>query len=147
MLHQPLLEMVKYFGILFLLILVGLLPYIDNYARLGGLLFGLLFSFIHVHYIPPWEALGEFERFKCQVENKSIDKTNAFKGFVPKIILLTIGLIVVSLLFVFSFLLFTEYQSTWEGFTYLNCIIPTSVSDLCLDFGQNIRPRMSTTVQ
>ncbi len=141
--------MMKYFGILFVLIVVGLLPYIDNYARLGGLLFGLLFSFIHVHYIPPWEAIEQFERFKGQIENNKIGQTTTagcFKRLVPKMVLFFTGLVLVILLFIFSFSLFIEYQSTWDGFTYLNCIIPTSVSELCRDFGQNVKPRISTAV-
>ena len=143
MLHSPVFELLKYFAILVLLLMVGFLPYIDNFARFGGLLFGLLFSFVHVHYIPPWKELDCFERFKCEVEGVQMLDNDSKKGMVLKIILLLTGIILIIPLYVFSFAWFTDYQSTWSGFTYFNCIIPTDYSDLCADFGQTIRPRMS----
>ena len=52
------------------------------------------------------------------------------KGMVLKIILLLTGIIFIIPLYVFSFAWFVDYQSTWSGFTYFDCIIPTDYSDL-----------------
>ena len=143
MLYRPGLEMLKYLGILIALIFIGIFPYVDNYGRLGGILFGLLLSFIHIHYIPKWEWTEEFERFKKMVQGdkRYEDASQRDSGLVIKEVLLAIGIMLIIPLYIFSFTWFYTYQSTWSGFTYLNCIIPTSVSDLCVDFGQTIQPR------
>ena len=131
------------FGVIILvLIFIGLFPYVDNYARLGGMLFGLLFSFILIHYIKPHESVEEFEKFKATVLGVKAQRTYPHKtAWIVKVVLLIFGIVVLIPLFIFSFVWFYSFQNTWDGFTYLNCIIPTSISDLCLDFGQTIRSR------
>ena len=125
------LEMLKYSVLVIILFVVGLLPYVDNYARIGGFLFGIFFSFIHVHYIPQHQCVKEL--------NKSIlnQKEVRFPMLV-KFVLLVSGLILVSTLLTFCVLFFYLEGNTWDGFSYLNCVIPTSLSDLCNDYRQNI---------
>ena len=136
------LEMLKYGLIIVLLIFIGLFPYVDNYARLGGMLFGVLFSFIHIHYITPHESVKQFEKFKFKLQGVKVKYSLSHdRALVAKIVLLVSGIAMLIPLFIFSFVWFYTIQDTWNGFVYLNCIIPTSKSDLCLDFGQTIRSR------
>ena len=147
LLYRPGLELIKYLGILAFLIFVGIFPYVDNYARLGGTLFGMLFSIIHIHHIPKLENTDEFEKFRSKVEGRHYDKKffrwdrSSVHPTARKVLLAVIGIALIISLYIFSFTWFYTYQSTWSGFTYLNCVIPTSVSDLCVDFGQTIKPR------
>lgn len=139
---KALLVLFIYILLLVILFIIGLLPYVDNYARIGGFLFGLLFSFIHVHYIPPHDSMKELEIFKWKLANpKQPYKIKSRSPILGKIVLLVAGLVLVVPLFIFSFLWFYLEQDTWDGFRYLNCVIPTSLSDLCLDYGQTIRSR------
>lgn len=156
MLYEPGFELGKYFLIISVLMLVGLLPYVDNYARLGGILFGTFFSFIHIHYIPPWDGLKEFKSFKDYVHSLSKRRRVSIKQkgcdyicmklnrYNLKIAFLVTGFISIVLLYVIFFVWFFEFQRTWTGFVYLNCVIPTKFSDLCQDFAQEIRPRASS---
>lgn len=139
----PRLEILKYVIFIAIFVVVGLLPYVDNYARLGGFVFGLLFSFIHVHYIPQYEAMMAFKKFKASrdktPEGRCTSCTRVYNvQLIIKIVLVFVGLIGLIPLFVFSFVWFYVEQETSEKLTYFNCIIPTSVSDLCTDYHQTI---------
>lgn len=124
------LQMLKYCVLVILLFLVGLLPYVDNYARIGGFLFGIMFSFIHVHYIP---------QHQCVIElNKSMFQKDIPYPLLVKIILLVSGILIMIPLFMFCFSFFNLEKQTWEGFSYLNCIIPVSISNICFNFRQDI---------
>ena len=151
MLYDPWRELSKYILIIVILFLIGLLPYVDNFARLGGIVFGTLFSFVHIHHIPPVKGGEDFELFKSTVERLSDDtvKTEESKKcninqYTLKIVLLVTGLLSLVMLYLVFFVLFFELQQKWNGFTYFNCVIPTKFSDLCLDFSQEIRQRPSS---
>ncbi|XP_003391692.2 PREDICTED: inactive rhomboid protein 2-like, partial [Amphimedon queenslandica] len=125
------LEMLKYSIIVVLLFLIGFLPYIDNYARIGGFLFGMMFSFIQIHYIPQHDCMTEFNSFR-------FPNQKAKSSLLGKIALLITGLVLLLTLYIFSFLWFYLEGDVWNGFSYLNCIIPTSLSNLCQDYRQDI---------
>ena len=139
----PKLEVLKYVMFIVIFILVGLLPYVDNYARFGGFVFGLLFSFIHVHYIPQYDAMTAFKKFKASREKTPEGKCASCVRvydvpLIIKIVLLFIGIFGLIPLFVFSLVWFYVEQETSEKLTYFNCVIPTSISDLCRDYRQTI---------
>lgn len=129
-------EMLKYSVIVLVLFLVGFLPYVDNYARIGGFLFGILFSFIHIHYIPQHSCVKELNLLKFPTRKTSI----IFIPFLGKSVLLITGIILLFVLYAFSFLWFYLEGDVWNGFSYVNCVIPISVSNLCSDYRQDIWP-------
>lgn len=136
----PIFEILKYlFLVVIPLFFIGLFPYVDNYARLFGFIFGIFFSFIFVHYIEPNKVVKEFRRYKFLTLHP--DKT--YRDIDPllfvKLGLVVVGLLVIVGLYVFCFVWFYEYQTTWPGFTYFNCI-PFSPT-LCLDYRQQVRSR------
>jgi len=53
------LEVVKLLAILLTLFVLGLLPWIDNYAHLAGFIFGFLLSFTMWPYIPYLSRRGK----------------------------------------------------------------------------------------
>lgn len=124
--------MLKYSALVVALFVIGLLPYVDNYARIGGFLFGIFFSFIHVHYIPQHQCVKELRKFLYH------DQNNTRSRLLGKIILLAFGIVFAVVLFAFCIVFFYVEGNTWEGFSYLNCVIPTSLSNLCLDYRQDI---------
>ena len=66
------------------------------------------------------------------------NRSTKSSSLLGKIVLLIAGLVLLLTLYVFSFLWFYLEGDVWNGFSYLNCIIPTSISDLCQDYRQDI---------
>ncbi len=96
---------------IFLYIALGVLPYIDNYANIGGFIFGVLSSFVLVPYI----TVGKWDRVK-------------------KLCLILLALPVIGFLYLAGFVVFynlpvSEFCS-WCS--YIDCIPFTST--FCDDF-------------
>lgn len=129
LLLHPLRECLKLLAVCVFLFLLGLIPYIDNYAHIGGFVFGFFISGILIPYGPYKEA------WKLTNQNEENEK----KYWIVKLVLIFGGLTAVVLLFVLFFVLFYVVQTTWVGFSYLTCIPFTST--LCIDQQVVLRAR------
>ncbi len=133
---QPWKEALKLLIVILILIGCGVFPFIDNYAHFGGFVFGVLLSGIFVPYYRPNEA--ELEYYISR-HNKNY---NVNKDWIQisKYLFLSVGTVLLFVfLSLFLLLFYLVQNSSWIGFTYLNCIPFTST--FCLDFQQNIRSR------
>lgn len=132
---KPWLEALKLMIIIIILMCCGLFPFIDNFAHLGGFVFGILLSGIFVPYYRPLDAELAYYRDKHRREyNPNKDWIQ-----ISKYIFIAAGLPLVIALYILFFVLFYVVQDAWDGFQYLNCIPFTKT--FCLNFGQNIRSR------
>lgn len=119
MIARPFVALFKLCGIVLLLLLIGLLPYVDNFAHMIGFVFGFLLAFIFLPYV----SFGEFDRRRKQVQ-------------------IIVCFAVVIGLYVVGFMVFYIYQgATCNGCEFLNCIPFTE--DFCKPYnlGQNLQPR------
>ena len=132
---KPWLEALKLMIIIIILLCCGLFPFIDNFAHLGGFVFGILLSGIFAPYYRPLDAELAYYRDKHRREY------NPKKDWIQisKYIFIAAGLPLVIALYILFFVLFYVVQDAWDGFQYLNCIPFTKT--FCLNFGQNIRSR------
>ena len=146
LLVKPWKEALKLLGLSGCLFLVGIIPYVDNYAHLGGFVFGFFISGVIVPY-------GNFK--KVRNLTKRCDGKNLGPGYVVldtmadgiydtsflalKLVMIFGGLFVIAGLFALFFALLYEVQTTWVGFSYLTCIPFTST--ICIDQQVLIRNR------
>lgn len=131
-LEKPWLEFLKLLGVAVGFFIIGLLPFIDNFAHIGGFVFGFLLSGIIVpygNYKKVWDEIPELG-----IEDK---KFNAF--YITKLVMVIGGIPAVLALYVLFFILFYVVQDTWNGFSYLTCIPFTST--ICTDMRTVIRDR------
>ena len=131
---KPWLEFLKLVGVVIVLFLLGLLPFIDNLAHIGGFVFGLFTSGVIIPY-GPYRKLQEEHAIEKETTGK--DKKDVF--LIIKIVLVIVGIPVVLALFLLFFLLFYLVQRSWEGFGYLSCIPFTST--ICNDVRPILRSR------
>ncbi|KAM7438854.1 hypothetical protein ABFA07_011688 [Porites harrisoni] len=116
---RPVTALLKLCGLVLLLLVIGLLPYVDNFAHMIGFVFGFLLAFIFLPYV----SFGEFDRRRKQIQ-----------------IVVCFALVIT--LYVVGFLVFYIYQgSSCDGCEFLNCIPFTP--DFCKPYtlGQNLQPR------
>ncbi|PFX30963.1 inactive rhomboid protein 1-like isoform X1 [Stylophora pistillata] len=114
---RPFTALFKLCGLVFLLLIIGLLPYVDNFAHMIGFLFGLLLAFIFLPYV----SFNKFDRKRKQIQ-------------------IIVCFVLVIMLFVIGFLVFYVGQdSGCNACGYLNCIPFTK--DFCKLGGQNLQPR------
>lgn len=117
----------RHIAIMFVIFLTALflgvlLPVLDNYAHIGGFVFGLFLSFIFVQYLKlrpnldpkGWGAF--FHKVKC--------------------VMVPVSFVALLLLYTASLAWFYRGQENWYGFTYFNCIPYTTT--FCVDYGQNL---------
>ena len=143
-LERPWLEAIKLAVFVLLpLFLVGLLPFIDNFAHIGGFVFGFLLSMI---IVPSWTEKKAWEKVKelDDDDTPAEKKKKAVTLQTVKLVMIGLGIPLVIGLFVLFILLFYFLQSTWNGFSYLNCVPFTS--SFCIDSQQLIRNRTATIV-
>lgn len=124
-------ELLKLVGVCVVLFLLGFFPFIDNYAHIGGFIFGFLISGILVPY-------GDFKEVWKLTDHKNGERY-AIVFLNVKIAMVVGGLVGLALLFTLFFILFYVVQSTWVGFSFLTCIPFTST--LCVDQQVLIRDR------
>lgn len=114
---RPFTALIKLCGLVLLLLLIGLLPYVDNFAHMIGFLFGFLLAFIFLPYL----SFGEFDRRR-------------------KLIQIIVCFVLVISLYVVGFVVFYGTQdSGCNGCEYLNCIPFTR--DFCQRGGKSLQPR------
>ena len=130
LLVHPWQEFLKLGVIVLFLLVLGLFPFIDNFAHIGGFVFGFLFSGILV----PYHSLDKLGL-------KSSKKLSSGRDYfrIIKWAMVIAGIPAVLLLFALFFVLFYVVQDTWDGFRFVNCIPFTDT--ICQDLGGNIRTR------
>ena len=134
LLVHPGIEALKLASVSLGLFLLGLIPYVDNYAHIGGFVFGFLISGILVPY-------GNYKEVQ-RLSNKEESKKNIDRIFLTvKLVMIFGGLVAVLGLYVLFFVLLYVVQDTWVGFSYLTCIPFTST--LCVDQQVVLRDRDS----
>ena len=101
-------EMYKLLGYILFALLLGLLPYVDNFAHIGGLVTGVFLSAIFLPYYPP-----------CDGEVSQSDKEKYRKR---KIILVVICIPTFIIIYSVIFVLFYEVQPNCSGCQYITCI-------------------------
>ena len=129
LLVHPWIEFLKLGIIVLFLLILGLFPFIDNFAHIGGFVFGFLLSGILV----PYHSL---ENLGIETQGKK-RKHDRFR--IVKWVMVIAGIPAVLILFALFFVLFYVVQDTWDGFRYVNCIPFTDT--ICQDLGGNIRTR------
>ena len=133
LLERPYIELLKLLAIAFVLLLIGFLPYVDNFAHIGGFVFGFLLSGI---IIPYGNYKAAWHKIDQDPKSNRYDKIKCF--------LLVTGIIgSVSLVSLF-FVLFYALQDTWSGFSFITCIPFTDT--LCIDMQSFLRNRNTVVV-
>jgi len=114
---KPIIELLKLVLFICLLFLAGLLPWIDNFAHIGGFLFGFLTSFVflpHVNFSDEDRIAKLVTQIVCGV--------------------LTLVLLVV------LFLIFYTVEGSCTNCSYFNCLPFTD--SFCQDATMELRPRL-----
>lgn len=101
-------DLIKLAVVLVILFGVGFLPYIDQWAHLGGFIMGFLLSGVFMPYIPSSE-----EEKTSQARERGV--------CITKYVLLGVGIPLVVVLFVLCFVLFYEVQPVCDNCSYLTC--------------------------
>ncbi|XP_070581229.1 inactive rhomboid protein 1-like isoform X2 [Ptychodera flava] len=99
LLEEPGKALLKLLGIIAVLLILGLLPWIDNFAAIGGFLSGILLAFTFLPYI----HFGEFDRKRKVIQ--------MIVCFILYLVLMTVG-----------FLVFYLYPIDCSWCYYFNCI-------------------------
>lgn len=129
LLERPWIEFLKLLGVSGFLLLLGLIPYVDNYAHIGGFIFGFFISGILVPY-------GDFKEVWTLTNQKKED-FKAYRNI--KLMMIFVGLPALFLLYALFFVLLYVVQSTVSVFSYFTCVPFTST--LCIDQQVLIRDR------
>ena len=116
LLRSPNVALLKLILLTLILFVLGLVPWVDNYAHLGGFLFGALLSYA----LLPFLYYGEYQRRR-------------------KLILIAVCLCSLFMLLVLLFLLFYLFPfDDYEVFKYLTCL--PFLDHLCKDFNITLDP-------
>lgn len=109
---NPIKHLFKLCGIVLVLFVLGLLPYIDNFAHIFGFLYGIFLAFIFLPYV----TFGEWDRRRKQIQ-------------------IVASIFFVVTLTVIGFVLFYVVQDVdTKGVEYFNCISITE--NFCKNFHQ-----------
>lgn len=133
LLVHPCLEALKLLGLSVCLFLLGLIPYVDNYAHIGGFVFGFFISGILV----PYGNYKEVRKLTRKTEGRNVDAM----FLTVKLVMIFGGVVAVLGLYALFLVLLYVVQTTWGGFSFLTCIPFTST--LCVDQRVVIRDRDS----
>ena len=115
-LEQPWKEALKLvLAVLLPLLALGLLSFVDNFAHIGGLVFGFLLSGV---FVPYWAEKKAWE--KAIVLDDSQHKYDTLLKV--KVAMIAVGIPLVVGLFLLFILLFYFYQETATFLAYLNCV-------------------------
>ncbi|XP_057310794.1 inactive rhomboid protein 1-like [Hydractinia symbiolongicarpus] len=112
LIRNPFVAIGKLCGVVLVLFLLGLLPYIDNFAHIFGFIHGFFLAFIFLPYV----TFGKWDRRRKQIQ----------------IVIAAVVLIIITII---GFILFYVYQDiNTSGVTYFNCVPITT--DFCKNFHQ-----------
>ena len=132
LLERPWIEFLKLVGVSAFFLVLGLIPYVDNYAHIGGFIFGFFISGVLVPY-------GTFKEIWKLTPNQNEKDFRVYR--LIKLLMIFVGLPVVFLLYGVFFVLLYEVQSTAEFFSYFTCVPLTGT--LCIDQQIVLRERDS----
>ena len=140
LLVHPWVEFIKLGLVVMFLLILGLFPFIDNFAHIGGFVFGFILSGILVPY-HSLDNLGVKPKKKKTGKWPKLSKWTSEHDVyrIVKWVMVIAGIPAVLLLFVLFFVLFYVVQDTWDGFRFVNCIPFTDT--ICQDLSGNIRTR------
>lgn len=124
---HPIWELVKLLIFISVLFLIGLLPYVDNFAHVAGFTFGLLLSAVFLPYIAR-KGVDTPEEIETRKKTK-------------KIFIVVSAPLFLVLFFLFFFLFYLHEDFHCTGCKYFSCIPFTDT--FCLDLDTNLRPRQS----
>jgi len=116
---NPLKHLAKLCGIVIILFILGLLPYIDNFAHIFGFIYGFFLALIFLPYV----TFGDWDRRRKRIQ-------------------LGVSLVIVIALTVVGFILFYVVQDIdTKGVEYFNCIKINE--NFCKNFhqGRNLEER------
>lgn len=116
---NPIKHLFKLLGIVLVLFLLGLLPYIDNFAHIFGFIYGFFLALIFLPYV----TFGEWDRRRKQIQ-------------------IVCAVLVVVTLTVVGFVLFYVVQDVdTTGVEYFNCVKINE--NFCKNFhqGRHLEPR------
>lgn len=119
LLVKPWIEFLKLVGVSVFFLLLGFIPYVDNYAHIGGFIFGFFISGISVPYSTNKEV--------WKLTNQREEDFRVYHWV--KLLMIFLGLPIIFLLYAVFFVLLYEVQSTAEFFSYFTCVPFTS--NLC----------------
>ena len=108
---HPIFEVGKLVLLLLTGLIIGLLPYVDNFAHIGGFITGILLSAIFVPYYPPYEG-----------EASQVPKSHKDRFRRIKILLVAICLPTFIAVYIIIFVLFYVVQPNCPGCQYITCI-------------------------
>lgn len=131
LLAHPKRELIKLLAIILFTFFLGLLPFIDNYAHIGGFVMGLLTGVLFVPYIGQ-SLLGVNDEGQRLLN----EEKRAFRIYhIGSMVVAFLAIIAYFLLF---FLLFYDVQPTCTNCRYVNCIPLTSTTckDLVVDVAE-----------
>ena len=102
---KPGIELIKLLSVIVLSLFIGTLPYLDNFANIGGMIFGVLSAYLFLPYI----TFGKFD-------------------YGRKVFQIIVAFLLIVFLFIVGFVAFYIVQGTdWcKNCYYLNCIPYTS---------------------
>lgn len=120
MIAQPWKALSKLCGIVLLLLLVGLLPYVDNFAHMSGFMFGFLLALIFLPYV----TFGKWDRRRKRLQ-------------------ILVSLATFITIFAVLFVVFLVDQETnCEACKYLNCVPFTEGFCENYNLGQKLQSRI-----
>lgn len=120
-------DLIKLAVVLVILLGVGFLPYIDQWAHLGGFIMGFLLSGVFMPYIPSSE-----EEKTSQAKERAV--------CITKYVLLGVGIPLVVLLFVLCFVVFYVAQPVCDNCSYITCPFQEGFT-VCTDQTAMLRQR------
>ena len=115
---HPLYELLRLLGLVAFAIIIGLFPYVDNFAHIGGLITGFLLSGMFVPYYPPYK--GDIPKNPEEHRDKLREHKEKFRS--KKIALVAICLPTFIIIYVVIFVLFYVVQPNCSGCQYITCI-------------------------
>ena len=108
---HPCFEIAKLIGVILVIFILGLFPYVDNFAHLGGLIAGFLLSATFVPYYPLYEG-----------EDYHVIKGQKDKFRKIKIFLVAVCIPIFIALYTLIFILFYVVQPNCYACQYFTCI-------------------------
>ena len=140
-LQRPKLELLAMSGVIGLCFVMGILfPFLDNYAQLGGLVFGFFLSWIVVQYkYIDKDTINLYAKHPITTGQLNELCNKQHRTFILKYVMMGISSVASLILFVVCLLWLYVGQGNWYDFTYLSCIPYTAT--FCLSYGQSLESR------
>ena len=124
-------DMLKISAIIVILFILGFLPYVDQWAHIGGFVMGFLFGGIFLPAAEEDEDQPKKKNEKCLRFVKYL-KWSFVIVFIPLVIIL----------FVVFFVVFYVVQPYCQGCSYLTCPFQTGGLTVCIDQTATLRDRV-----